>query len=134
MLIWQSNVPRFVIGEHVGDTITLYFGFTNIDDIELPEFYFIARLVKHRGKWSLNTRVRQIETNPLVPKPQVSTFKSKMLSAIEKGKDFNFRKYFDNWCKEYREFSIVITDTAFPHVVPTRISLRQYTQDDVNKG
>jgi hypothetical protein len=134
MLIWQSNVPRFVIDEHVGDTITLYFGFTNIDDIELPEFYFIARLVKHGDRWSLNTRVRQIETNPLVPKPPIGTFTSKMLSAIKTGKDFNFREYFDNWCKECREFSIVITDTALPDVVPTRIWLRKYTQDNVNKG
>jgi len=125
MLIWQSNLPRFVIDEHIGDTITLYFGITNINDIELEVFYFIAKLVKHEDRWSLDAQLRQIITDPLVPEPQVNTLTSKLQLAIETGKDFDFREYFEIWSKEYIDFSILITDTAFPHLVPTRILLRR---------
>lgn len=133
MLIWQSNLPRFVIDEHVGDTISLYFGITNIDDIELEVFCFIAKLVKHEDRWSLDAQLRQIITDPRVPEPQMNTLTSKLQLAIETGKDFDFREYFENWTKGYGDFSILITDTALPHAVPTRILLRQYPQDNYNK-
>ena len=134
MLTWQKNSPRFVVEGHVGDTLTLYFDTTNIDDIELPEFYFIVELVKRDEGWSLDARLRSIETNLVAQKPQVSKLMSKLQQAIETGVEFDFRRYFNRWSKQFKDFAIVLTDTHLPYAVPVRVSPRQPNPDGGNKG
>ena len=115
MLIWQNNTPRFVLHEYVGDRMHLYFGSTNIDDIEIANFYLVLRLLKQEDGWSLDTQSHQIEIYPGAHMPNVSRFISKLKLAVERGKGYDFSKVLDQWRRKYSNFHVaILTDTTLP--------------------
>jgi hypothetical protein len=109
MLTWQNNLPRFVVKGSTGERMILYFGCTNIDDIEISEFHFVIQLSEHQGKWSLETQWHQY--GDCTRKPRMGVFLSKLNLAISIHKDFDFREYLHRWRHKDAHFSAVIVNT-----------------------
>lgn len=110
MLTWQENSPHFIIDGKIGDVLILYFGSTNIDDIEISEFHFVMELVEHNGRWWL--RAEWHEWGDRGQKPEVEGFVSELNLAIEGCKDLDFHKYLDAWRRQ---------DSAFLAIVRARL-------------
>jgi hypothetical protein len=109
MLTWQSNTPRFVAKGIIGDTMTFFFGCTNIDDIAIEEFDFVIQLYEHDGTWSVYTEWHQWGEQDR--KPKVEAFLSELNQALKTRKDFDFRKYWHVWSCEDSYFSVVLRNT-----------------------
>jgi len=109
MLTWQNNLPHFVAKGATGDRMILYFGCTNIDDIEISEFHFVIQLSEHQGLWSIETHWSIY--SDWKRKPQVSKFLSKLNLAIRKHKNFDFSKYLQDWRDKDPYFAAVIINT-----------------------
>ena len=113
MLIWQNNTPQFVLLGQVGDRMHLYFGSTNIDDIEIANFYLVLRLLKQDDQWSLDAQSHQTEIYPRSRIPKTDKFISRLKQAIERGKSFDFSKILDQWRRKYSNFHVaILTDTT----------------------
>ena len=106
MLTWQNNVPRFVVKGFVGDKMTFFFGSTNIDNIEIAEFYFVIHLFEHNGTWSTYTEWHQC--GEWGRKPNVEAFLSELNKALKTRQSFDFRKYWQDWSHKDSHFAVVI--------------------------
>lgn len=90
--------------------MVLYFGRTNIDDIEISEFHLVMQLSEHQGLWLLETHWRQYWDGGR--KPHVGAFLSKLNSAISMHKNFDFSKYLHHWRQNDTHFTAVIINTT----------------------
>jgi hypothetical protein len=106
MLTWQKNSPHFVIDGNAGDVLILYFGSTNIDDIQISEFHFVIELAEHNGRWWL--RAEWHEWGDHGQKPEVEGFVSELSRSIEGGKDLDFHKYLDSWSRQDPDFRALV--------------------------
>jgi hypothetical protein len=109
MLTWQNNAPRFAAKGFMGDKMTFFFGFTNLDDIEVPEFHFIIQLLPGDGTWSISTEWHQ--WGERAQKPNVEAFLSELNRALRAHKEFDFKKYWHAWSREDSYFSVVLRNT-----------------------
>lgn len=110
MFTWRDNVPHFVAKEFVGDKLTFFFGSTNIDDIEITELGFEIQLLKHSGRWSIQTTWH--EWSERARKPDVDGCVSELSKALKAHKDFDFRKYWRYWSHTDKNFAVVIRNTS----------------------
>jgi len=110
MLTWQDNLPRFVAKEFAGERMIIYFGCTNIDDIEISELHFVIQLSEHQGRWSIETQWHEYGEKPR--KPRMDTFLFKLKIAIKSHKDFDFSKYLRRWSLKDAHFGAVIINTV----------------------
>ena len=109
MLTWQNNLPRFVAKGAAGDRIILFFGHTNIDDIEISEYHFVIQLTELHGIWSVETQLHQY--CDWVREFRVDAFLSKLNLALRRFEDFDFSKYLKHWKDKDAHFSAVIINT-----------------------
>jgi hypothetical protein len=109
MLAWQEDLPRFVVKGFAGDRMILFFGLTNVDDVEISEFHFIVQLSENQGSWSLETQWHRYGDPSR--KPRLGKFLSKLHSALGMHQDFDFNKYLGHWSEEDKHFAGVLINT-----------------------
>ena len=109
MLTCQSKTPRFVAKGFVGDKMTFFFGWTNLDDIEMVEFHFVIHLFESQGAWLVDTEWHQWGEQDR--KPKVGDFLSELNKALNTRQDFDFRKYWQDWSHQDPHFAVVIRNT-----------------------
>ena len=109
MLTWQNNAPRFAAKGCVGDTMTFFFGSTNLDDIEIAEFHFGIQLFERDGTWSISTEWHQ--WGQRTQQPNLEDFLSELNTALKTQTELEFRQYWQAWSQEDSYFSVVIRNT-----------------------